>query len=275
MALISVIVPTYNRAQTLLRALESVINQSHSAWEMVVVDDGSTDDTRERVSRWAADAGVQSRYQYVRTENRGVSAARNLGVQIAQGDWLAFLDSDDEWLPNKLSTQWPLLSEFKWVHGEEIWIRNGVRVNPMKKHAKSGGRIFTRCADLCCVSPSAVILSREIFVEADGFREDFPVCEDYDLWLKISSRHEIGFVPSPILRKYGGHGDQLSRRFVAMDYFRCLSLREQLSNPHISEKERDHVREVLAKKEEILARGFARHGRRLGDLIPREPVQST
>lgn len=261
MELVSIILPTFNRAHVLERALNSVAAQTDPHWELIVVDDGSTDNSKEVFSNWLSERNLPQRVEWFRVAHGGVSRARNLGVREAQGEWLSFLDSDDEWQPDKLRAQRPLTDRFAWVHGEEIWIRNGVRVNPMKRHKKSGGRIFKRSVDLCCVSPSTVMIRRELFEKFGGFREDFPVCEDYDLWLKISAVHEVGFVEKPIIVKYGGHADQLSRKYVAMDRFRCLSLTEQMANPALSTDERHHVRETLRAKSRILVDGFLKRQR--------------
>ncbi len=261
MQLISVIVPTFNRDSVLLRALESVVKQTYSNWELIVVDDGSTDASDKIFSEWANKPALAPKLKWLSTGgNFGVSRARNLGVTHARGSWLAFLDSDDEWLPEKLAMQAPLTRSFKWIHGEEIWIRNGLLVNPPKKYKKSGGRIFSNSVDICCVGASTVLIERGIFEAANGFREDFPVCEDYDLWLKLASRYAVGFIPEPVVRKFGGHADQLSTRFAGMDYFRCKSLTEHLENPHLSNEERNHVAQTLIKKSEILAEGARKHG---------------
>ncbi len=163
---ISVIIPTYNRVETLPRCLDSVLAQSLLANEILVVDDGSDDDTQSL---------IESRYpqcRYIRQTNQGVSSARNLGVREARNDWIALLDSDDGWQPNKLERQQQALHkhpEYRLCHTQEIWIRNGVRVNSMKKHAKSGGRIFQRCLPLCVISPSAVLLKRSLLHEVGLF----------------------------------------------------------------------------------------------------------
>lgn len=257
MTKISVIVPTFNRAQTLARALNSLRVQSLPPFEIIVIDDGSTDTTKELVDEWTK--AFKGELIYHRTINRGVSAARNLGAQLARGEWLAFLDSDDEWLPRKLELQSQLMDRFPLIHGEEIWIRNGTRVNQMKKHKKSGGRIFSRCVDLCCVSPSSSLIEKELFLKLNGFREDFPVCEDYELWLRISARHQVGFIEQPVVIKYGGHEDQLSRRYRAMDFYRARALVQFLESLDITEVERQHVIQTLIKKCGILIQGYRKH----------------
>jgi glycosyltransferase involved in cell wall biosynthesis len=260
--MVSVIVPTFNRSATLPRALNSVRVQTFQDWELIVVDDGSTDATVATVTNWMEEQRLTGRARLIiEPANRGVSRARNLGAKAARGEWLAFLDSDDEWFPNRLELQMPLARQFRIIHGEEIWIRHGIRVNPMKKHRKSGGRLFTRCVDLCCVSPSAVLMEAELFHEMSGFREDFTVCEDYELWLRIAARHEIGFVETPILFKYGGHEDQLSRRYKAMDHFRVKALIPHLSSPALSTAENRHLAENIVKRCQILINGYRKHGR--------------
>ncbi len=139
---VSVIIPSFNRRHCLPRALDSVLAQTVPALEIIVVDDGSSDGTRSLI------ASDYPQVTYLWQPNRGVSAARNAGIEAARGDWLAFLDSDDEWLPSKLELQLALASSMPQcplVHSDEIWIRSGVRVNAMRKHEKAGGYIFERC----------------------------------------------------------------------------------------------------------------------------------
>lgn len=252
---ISVIIPTYNRAQTLLRALQSVAQQSLQAYEVIVVDDGSTDETKCLLKDWAQNPD----HLYLKTEQGGVSRARNLAAQKAQGDWFAFLDSDDEWLPEKLQRQVDGMAGAPLVHCDEIWIRNGVRVNPMKKHQKAGGDLFLASLALCCISPSAALISRSCFERFKGFREDFVVCEDYDLWLKITARYAVDYVDHPLVRKYGGHEDQLSRRYFAMDYWRVRSIFDLLKQSDWPQPYRPLAAAALLQKAEILLRGYRKH----------------
>jgi glycosyltransferase involved in cell wall biosynthesis len=256
MSSISVVIPTYNRAHTLRRALDSVLAQTWPPSEILVVDDGSTDGTPDLLKSYG-DRGVR----VIKTRNQGVSHARNRGVEACTGDWIAFLDSDDEWLPQKLEKQLEVISatpQISLIHGEEIWIRRGVRVNPMNKHQKKGGDVFPDAVRLCCISPSTALIRKELFVEKGGFREDFPVCEDYDLWLKITAHHRVGFVKEPIIKKYGGHDDQLSRQFFAMDFWRVLSLWDVVQS-NISSQKRQLALSELQKKCPILLHGYRKH----------------
>lgn len=259
---VSVIIPTYNRLTTLPRAVDSVMAQTWADWDLWIVDDGSTDGTQDWVKSHLADDLETGRVQFLRIENGGVSRARNLGVKNSDGQWLAFLDSDDEWLSDKLEKQitWAQRNpNFPLIHGEEIWIRHGVRVNPMKKHQKTGGRIFENCLPLCCISPSTAMIRREVFAEVGMFREDFPVCEDYDMWLKICSRYDVGFIETPLIIKYGGHEDQLSRQYHSMDFWRLMALEPYLNSALITRRERKLVAEMIYTKSEILLRGYRKH----------------
>lgn len=252
MVKVTVIIPTYNRQAMLARAVESVRNQTFGDWELIVVDDGSTDQTEEMARAWAD-------VTFIKSDNRGVSHARNLGARHAKGEWLAFLDSDDEWLPGKLEAQLHLTENFQIIHGEEVWRRNGQEVLQKKKHAKSGGRIFSRAAEICFVAPSSVLINRDLFLSSKGFREDFPVCEDYEYWLRLSSKHEFGYVSEPVLIRHGGHGDQLSMKFKAMDYYRVKALVPFLENEDLSAEERAGVATQLLCKAEVLLKGYQKY----------------
>jgi glycosyltransferase involved in cell wall biosynthesis len=253
---VSVIVPTLNRAALLPRALSSVLSQTRPADEIIVVDDGSTDDTPVLLERYGA------RIEVLRQANAGVSAARNRGIGYATGEWLAFLDSDDAWLPHKLERQLgSLMPEVRVAHTDEIWIRRGKRVNPMKKHAKSGGFIFERCLPLCVISPSAVIIHHEVFQAVGLFDETLPACEDYELWLRICARYPVQFLNEPLIFKYGGHADQLSRRYWGMDRFRIRALEKLLASGDLSVENHRSALRALIRKLEIYGNGARKRGR--------------
>ncbi len=250
-ASVAVVIPTYNRLPVLPRAIESVLAQSRPADEVILVDDGSSDDT-------ASLQAVYPEVTYIRQDNLGVSAARNTGIAEASSRWVAFLDSDDEWLPEKLEAQLQLSREAPdcpLVHSDEIWIRNGVRVNQMDKHAKAGGEIFERCLPLCAISPSAAMVHRDLLVELGGFKESLPACEDYDLWLRICAQHEVLYVDKPLLKKYGGHEDQLSRQFWGMDRFRVKALDDLLQSGLLDTEQEQSATAMLLEKCDILEQG--------------------
>ncbi len=257
MTTISVIIPSYNRAHTLKRALDSVLAQTRPADEIIVIDDGSTDTTEQLITQ------RYPQITYIKQANQGVSAARNTGIKTATGEWLALLDSDDEWLPNKLKTQLALLEQYpghKLIHSNEIWIRHGVRVNQMKKHAKKGGYIFQHCLALCAISPSAVMIHKDLFAEIGLFDETLPACEDYDLWLRITARYPVLYCEEALIKKYGGHDDQLSQQHWGMDRFRIRALINCLKNCALSESDRAAAHKVLVKKLRILLKGAEKHG---------------
>ena len=242
---------------SLERAVNSVLKQDlpkDLEIELIVVDDGSFDNTAQTMESY------KDRLTYLFQNNRGVSAARNRGIKAARGQWIALLDSDDEWMPNKIIRQFEILdsSLLKVCHTEEIWIRKGVRVNQKEKHQKRGGRIFLECLPLCAMSPSSIIIHRSVLESVGTFDESLPACEDYDLWLKISARYEVAFVSKPCLIKYGGHVDQLSRQHWGMDRFRVQSLEGILSDETaraLSPEEHQAAINMLISKLRILLNG--------------------
>ncbi len=258
MTSISVIIPTYNRQASLARALDSVLAQTRPADEIIVVDDGSTDATAELIRQ------NYPQVRYFHQTNRGVSAARNHGIAQAQGEWIALLDSDDQWLPEKLAIQLQHLQQqpgHRLCHCDEIWIRHGKRVNPMKKHAKHGGWIFRHCLPLCVISPSAALIQRSLLEEIGGFDENLPACEDYDLWLRICAHHPVLLVEQALLIKYGGHADQLSRRYWGMDRFRIQALVKILQQGGLSPGDAQAARAMLLEKIRIYQAGARKRGR--------------
>ncbi|MGB5708918.1 MAG: glycosyltransferase [Arenicellales bacterium] len=255
---ISVVIPTWNRVDLVRRALNSVLNQTLAPAEVIVVDDGSDDNTIERVARDFPEAVVLTQ------TNQGVSSARNRGIRIATGEWIALLDSDDEWLPGKLAAQAKLLSfrtNLDVCHTDELWIRDGRRVNPKQKHSKPEGWIFDSCLPLCCVSPSSILMRRSIFDKVGWFDETLPTCEDYDMWLRVFCEYEVGLVESPMLIKYGGHDDQLSRRYWGMDRFRVRALEKILQSGRLNQHQTQACIDTLDQKCNVLISGFEKRGK--------------
>lgn len=255
---VSIIIPTFNRSYCLAESIRSVLEQSFTNFELIVVDDGSTDNTSEVVRQFPA-------VQRIRLEkNKGVSFARNQGMARAGGKWIAFLDSDDLWKKDKLATQMEWIEDNPDQHAvytDEIWIRNGVRVNPMDKHRKYSGDIFRHCLPLCIVSPSSVLLRAELLNEVGGFDESMPVCEDYDLWLRIAKRYPFHFIEKKLIVKRGGHEDQLSRKYWGMDRWRVHALEKLLKANGLDEKQRDGVVAMLIEKCGILANGYGKRSK--------------
>jgi len=257
---VSVIIPTYNRSQKVARAIQSVLDQSLRDLEIIVVDDGSTDDTYKCLDRFG------SSIKYIRQlVNRGVSAARNRGIKGSFAPWIAFLDSDDYWLKDKLHVQ------MNFVHRnpgtvacqtEEIWIRRGRRVNPKRRHRKPSGDIFKQSLKLCLVSPSSVIIRRAVFDEVGLFDETLQAGEDYDLWLRISCRYPVYLIDRELIVKEGGHTDQLSQRFAGMDRFRIRAIVNLVNSGVLSSDQRGAALEELSVKCKIFGNGCIKRGRR-------------
>jgi glycosyltransferase involved in cell wall biosynthesis len=250
---ISVVIPVFNRREVVNRAVGSVVEQEGVDHEIIVVDDGSTDGSSEVVRQEFGDA--------VRilslAENGGVSAARNYGIDQAQGEWIALLDSDDEWKPQKLVRQIRELEStgLQICHTDEIWIRNGVRVNPHKHHQKRGGALFLKSLDLCSMSPSSLVVRKEIVIQAGRFDETLPVCEDYDLFLRLTCRYGVAYLAAKLVVKYGGHGDQLSRQYSAMDRFRVRAISKLLEAGELDDTQQRAAVNTLLLKARIVFDG--------------------
>jgi glycosyltransferase involved in cell wall biosynthesis len=254
---VSVIIPTHNRRAMLEEAIASVLAQTLCDFELLVVDDGSDDGTHRWVST-LADERIISLWQ----RQRGVAAARNLGVAESHAPLIAFLDSDDLWLPRKLAVQvehFEAHPEVSICQTEETWVRNGKRVNAATKHRKHSGWIFRECLPLCIISPSAVMLRREAFDALGGFDEELPACEDYDLWLRAALRYEIATLPEPLIVKRGGHEDQLSQQW-GLDRYRIRALEKILADPLLTDELRPLVEAEIARRAAIVAAGARKRG---------------
>lgn len=258
MPTISLVIPTFNRQQLLRRALDSVTAQTRPPDQIIVVDDGSTDETAEMITTHFPSV------HYLQQAQSGVSAARNRGITAAQGDWIALLDSDDEWLPDKLALQIEALGEqprHRLCHTDEIWIRRGKRVNPHKKHAKAGGQIFVHCLPLCAISPSSVLIARTLLDEVGLFDTRLPACEDYDLWLRICALHPVLYLDRPLVIKHGGHADQLSRQHWGMDRFRIRAIEWLLESTSLGGEDRRAALETLIAKIDVYLTGARKRGK--------------
>ena len=258
---VSVIIPTHNREKFISECVQSVLAQTLPAREIIIVDDGSTDATYNILR----DLGFNSLstkktvLRYFFQKNRGVSSARNLGIKEARSEYIALLDSDDLWLKSKLDRQ---VSAFqsdtqssRLCHTDEIWIRNGVRVNQHKKHKKNGGNVFQSCLKLCCISPSSTMMHRSVFEDFGFFDEDLPACEDYDFWLRYSAKEDVNFIDEPLIIKKGGHSDQLSGAHWGMDRFRIYSIEKILKEPDLKLVHKTEAIQEVILKLEILING--------------------
>lgn len=223
--------------------------------EVIVIDDGSTDGTAEQVRHEWPEARV------IQQANQGVSAARNTGIRAACSTWIALLDSDDRWYPNKLRRQVQALKArpgYRLCHTDEHWIRNGRRVNPGKRHAKPDGDAFAASLPLCAISPSSVLVERALLLELGGFDERLPACEDYALWLAITAREPVLLVDEALLEKHGGHEGQLSRRFAAMDRFRLDALVRLIEGTRLTRSQRLQAFATYRDKYRVYRQGSVR-----------------
>ncbi|MFH1429040.1 MAG: glycosyltransferase family A protein [Candidatus Margulisiibacteriota bacterium] len=248
---VSVIIPTYNRLSYLKKALKSVMVQTFKDYEIIVVDDGSTDGTTSYIS------GLPF-IRYVYQENKGVSAARNRGLTIARGEYVCFLDSDDTWKKTKLEKQAEVFQNnpgLKACYTEETWIRNGKHLNQMKKHQKYSGWIFEKALPLCIISPSSIMLKKDVFNDLGCFDENLDVCEDYDFWLRLTARYQVLFLKEALIVKYGGHKDQLSRKYWGMDIFRVVALEKMLLEYPLNDQNKKAVYKEFKYKYNVLKRG--------------------
>ena len=255
--LVSIIIPTFNRCTFLRQAIQSVLDQTFRDWELIIVDDGSTDASQQKVVQFR-----DRRIHYVFQNNSGVSTARNTGIQLARFPWISFLDSDDYWNPLKLQRQIEELEDFpcyRVIYTNEVWIRHGQRVNPRKVHQKHSGWIYHHCLSRCLISPSSVLLHRRVLDEEGYFDDAFRVCEDYEMWLRISAHRPILFLDEPLIVKVGGHSDQLSRSMWGMDRLRVQALYKNYKSGNLTPLQKRWTANEIARKATILARGFAKH----------------
>ena len=266
---ISVVIPTYNRKELLKRSIDSVINQTIKPSEIIIVDDGSNDGT---------EAMVKKKYdslKLIKQKNKGASAARNSGIKASSGEWICFLDSDDEWKNDKLEKQITAVannSDYKFFHSNEIWIKNGKRINQKKKHKKYGGDIFKKCLDMCRISPSSVLIDKNIFEEIGFFNENLVVCEDYELWLRICDKYEVFFIDEPLIIKHGGHQGQLSYSIDSIEYHRIKAL-EYLLSTGLSKKNRDSAIQMLISKISIYLNGLIKRGKKHEIAVYEEKIK--
>ncbi|MGZ6240994.1 MAG: glycosyltransferase family 2 protein [Candidatus Binataceae bacterium] len=280
---ISVIIPTHNRRAMLREALASVVAQRGASFEVIVVDDGSTDASWQDLSLQdlslcdAASHVGRDGIRAVRIERRGPAAARNRGIALARGALIAFLDSDDLWMPEKLARQSLFMRsrpDCQISQTGETWVRDGRRVNPGRRHRKRSGDIFIDSLRTCLISPSAAILRRELLDQVGGFDEDMAACEDYDLWLRILARHEAGLLDEPLTVRRAGHPGQLSATVAALDRFRILTLAKLLADASLDAAKRTAAAEAMAEKCLVYGKGLARRGRHADAAFFSETAQT-
>ncbi len=249
---ISVIIPVFNREDFIIECLDSVFASSFKDFECIVVNDGSSDNTLNILQSYS------QKIKIINQDNQGPSSARNQGIRESKGEMLTFLDSDDLWLPEKLATQAKYMAdnpECRICYTEEIWYRYGVRVNPHKKHGKHSGHIYDKCLPLCIISPSSVMIHKDVFAHTGLFDESLPACEDYDLWLRIASLYPVSLINEALIIKRNGHANQQSQKYIGMDRFRIKSLVKMLKTFKLNEENYQLTKKILEKKCKIYING--------------------
>ena len=246
-------IPTFNRVDFVLKAIKSVSNQTFQPLEIILVDNNSDDNTLEMVAKHFKTVKI------IFQKKQGVSASRNFGIREASGNWIAFLDSDDQWHKRKLEEQVKSITNdtlsVDLSHTNEIWYRNKVFFNQKEIHKKRGGFIFEHCLPLCCISPSSVLIKKKVFDDIGFFDESLDVCEDYDFWLRFCCQYPVNFVDQKLTIKNGGHNDQLSKKYWGMDRFRIQALENLLQSSVLEERQEQLTKSMLLKKIDILIEG--------------------
>ncbi len=265
---ISVVIPTFNREKFICRAIDSVKKQSYNVDEIIVVDNNSTDKTIEIIKNKYKDILV-----FIE-KKKGVSFARNHGIFKSKNEWIAFLDSDDEWLKNKIKKQVIFINKnnekIKLVHCNEIWFRNNIHLNQKKKHKKKGGHIFEDCLDACKISPSSVLINKKLFLKYGDFDKNFQVCEDYELWLRLTSKEEVGYIEEALVKKFGGHEGQLSQKYWGLDRFRVKALEKVILKFSLNKIQKINVIHKILEKIEILIKGAGKREKKKFIMIYKE-----
>lgn len=219
---ISVVIPTFNRRVLVERAIRSVLAQTHPVDDIIVVDDGSTDGTADSLAVQFGD-----RIRYVWQENRGVSAARNRGIGLARGRYVTFLDSDDEWLPEKTRVQW----EWMEAHPDVGMVLCDVvrrfpdgstEVFHRRTMLPRDGHILEHVLFEPTLVPASVMLRREVAQQVGGFDEGLATAEDLDYHLKVAACARIGVIEQPLVQALRGHDGLSSLTRTYDDYVRVM-----------------------------------------------------
>ncbi len=263
MPFFSIIIPTYNRFYFLKIAVESVLHQIFEDFELIIVDDGSTDNTEKIIEDFTKRYPLKT-IRYFYQQNRGPGSARNKGINESKGKYICFLDSDDRFLHHKLEITYSYIKKYpdcKIFHTEEIWYRNGKLLPQKKYHKKPQGIVFKYALRLCCISISTACIHKSIFEDIGKFDENMPVCEDYDFWLRVTSKYPVKLIPEYLTIKEGGHPDQQSKKYPALDKYRIYAIKKLLENNTLDEEKRNLAIEELKKKCSIYIKGALKRGK--------------
>lgn len=237
---VSVILPVYNREQSVARAIRSVLAQTSPPLELIAVDDGSTDRTRDVLDSFG------SRITVIVQPHAGAYAARNRGLRHAQGELIAFIDSDDVWRPDRLASQMPLLArpEVGLVFGDVVHVRPGDRrrrVTSFQVAPPRRGRVAPQFAWCNFVPTSTVLVRRSCLEDAGGFSEEVPLSCDYLMWFRIALRHELDFV-GRVVAEY-----TLSADSISADLGRSIEARIELFSGELARTAEPATRKILKR----------------------------
>lgn len=218
--------------------------------EIIVVDDGSKIPHKEALLPY------MPRIKIISTTNRGVSAARNTGAAEAKGQYIAFLDSDDLFLKNKLERQLKFMRKTacRVSHTDEFWYKTDRFINQGKAHTKYGGRILGNILDKCRISPSSLMLERDLFLSMGGFDENLRVCEDYELSLRLALHHEIAFLNEKHIIKRAITGNSLSASIKHIESIRLTILERFAAENKFAGEEKTSIDNELTRKRSIVKR---------------------
>ncbi len=245
----SLIIPTFNREKHIENTLLSVLNQTQKVDEIIIVDDGSTDNTKQIIEKYDV--------RYITQENQGVSSARNIGIKEAQYEWLCFLDSDDIWEQDKIEKQIAFHKQNPHIlfsHTDELWRFNDKIIKQKKHQLKPSGFCFKQNLPNTLIGASTVMCHKDIFDDIGLFDEEMAACEDYDLWLRILEKYELGLINEKLIQKIAGHSGQLSFETPLMDSYRVKALLKHLQTPY-----KEDIKHEIIKRCDILIKGAIKH----------------
>lgn len=325
----TVIIPTHNRKEFLKIAVESVLSQTFRDFEIIIVDDGSTDNTKEVLDEYLKGIGAKVKgvgerrsqshkvtesqdimspchkvtrsqvnslnsstralhytqyvipntkfthytlnaipytlnIRYYYQHNKGPAVARNKGLREAKGEFICFLDSDDRFRREKLEVTYNYIKKYpgyKIFHTEEIWYRNGMLLPHKSYHKKPEGEVFRNALKICCISISTACIKKEVFEEVGYFDETLPVCEDYDFWLRATAKYPVKLIPKFLTIKEGGHPDQQSKKYPALDRYRVYAIKKLLESGVLNKKQRGIALDELKNKCGIYIQGAMKRGK--------------
>jgi len=248
---ISVIIPTYNRENLIEKTIQSVLNQTIKADEIIIIDDGSTDSTKKILEKY------DQNIRYIYQKNNGVSSARNLGINKASNEWLCFLDSDDIWHEEKLAKQIAFHTKYThilWSHTDELWKFNSKIIKQKKHQLKPSGFCFEQNIANTLIGASTLMIHKKVIDDVGAFDERLIACEDYDLWLRILFKYELGLINEKLITKIAGHENQLSFSTKLMDRYRIIALQKHTNTPY-----KESVLKQIINKCDILIQGAIKH----------------